>query len=154
MGMVLSFTRVTPEALAKGLKDPEWTYEHLHEVEPTDDLDGYLDKAWAGIQFLLDEEEAEIDLRMGGVPIGNEGALAGWSVDEVRYAARRLGELPFEQLARHYDPEKLSAQDVYPNIWLRDDDALDYLQYHYEVLVRFFAAAAASGSAAIMSFSY
>ena len=72
-----------------------------------------------------------------------------WSVQQ---AAEQLRGMPFDQLARHFDPQRMTEQDVYPSvIWKRDEDALSYLRLHYEKLVRFFDAAATSGSGAIMS---
>jgi len=155
MGMVLSFTRVTPEELNKAMADPEWAGEYLWELDRTDEPDGYLDKAWDGIQFLLDAAKVPIQLRMDGHLIDAEGCLAAWTVSDVEDAARHLRATPFEQLARHFDPARMAGQGIYPAIiWERDDDALDYLRENYEALVLFFDAAAASGSAAIMSFSY
>jgi hypothetical protein len=153
MGMVVSFTRVTPEELDRAMDDAEWAEEHLWDLDR--EPDGYLDKAWDGIQFLLNAAEVPIDLRMDGDFIGEDGCLAGWTVGDVENAARHLRATPFEQLARHFDPARMTQRDIYPAvIWERDDDALDYLREHYEILVKFFDAAAASGSAAIMNFSY
>ncbi|GAB2716851.1 DUF1877 family protein [Nocardia thraciensis] len=68
-----------------------------------------------------------------------------------RYA-RRIWSVRARQLARHFDAERMTAQEVYPNIWLDGDDALDYLRANYLHLVRFFEFAAADGSGAVMSF--
>jgi hypothetical protein len=49
----------------------------------------------------------------------------------------------------------MTERGIYPRIWERDpaeDDVLGYLRLYYEILVRFFDTAAASESAAIMSF--
>lgn|SRR2546429_993384 len=154
MSMVISFTRVTPEALDKAVDDPEWAEEHLDELDLTDEPDGYLDKAWDGIQFLLNAADVPVDIREGGDFIDEDGNFFAWTAGDIERAAQHLRATPFEQLARHFDPARMTELDVYPGIWERDDDALDYLKAHYEVLVRFFDAAAASGSAAIMCFSY
>jgi hypothetical protein len=154
MSMTLSFTQVTPAVLAKAKEDPEWADEYLWELDPTGEPDGYLDKAWAGIQFLLDTAGVPIDLRDDGEYLDEEGHLFGWSVHQVHEAAQRLRATPFEELARYYDPALMAEQDIYPGIWGRDDTALNYLNEYYEVLLRFFEATAAAQSAAIVSFSY
>jgi hypothetical protein len=155
MGMVISFTRVTPEALDKAIEDPEWAEAHLDDLDTTDEPDGYIDKAWAGIQFLLDAADVPINLRENGEFIGEEGYFFGWSAFMVAEAARHLRATPFERLAPHFDPAQMTEQDIYPSaIWARNGGELDYLRQHYEQLVRFFDAAATSGSAAIMSFSF
>jgi hypothetical protein len=154
MGMYMSFTRVTSEELEKAVADPKWAHERV-EQDRTDDLDGDLDKAWDGIQFLLDRAGLGIELQMGGSEFIGEGAdLGGWTVDDVKDAARHLRATPFEELARHFDPVRMTKSGIYPQIWERDpaeDDVLGYLKHFYEVLVRFFDTAAASESAAIMS---
>jgi hypothetical protein len=149
--MVISFTQVTPAELDRAMEDPEWTQEHLYDLDRTGQPDGYLDKAWDGIQFLLDAAEVPIDLRQDGDFIGEDG-LSGWTVDAIEEAAKHLRATPFEQLARHFDPARMTERDIYPGIWAHDDDALGYLRTNYETLVRFFDATAASGSAAIMHF--
>jgi Domain of unknown function (DUF1877) len=179
MGMYMSFTRVTPEVLDQAFEDPKWARGYLDgdldddlddsldddddddgdgdddDGDPDDELYGDLDKAWDGIQFLLDRAGVPVELQMGGEYIGEDGELAGWAVDDVKDAARHLRATPFEQLARHFDPVLMMERCVYPPIWDRDpadDDVLDYLKQSYEVLVRFFDTAAASESAAIMRF--
>jgi hypothetical protein len=150
MGVSVSFTRVTSEDLERGHEDPEWLMDHLLEVDTTDEPDGYLDKAWAGLQFLLDAEGVPIDLRGGTYDfIGADGDLLAWSERDVDEAARILRATPFERLTRHFDPAEMMRQDIYPGIWERDD-ALNYLRSSYEVLVRFFDFAAKARSAAVM----
>lgn len=157
MGMYMSFMRVTPEELEEAETDPEWARDYVDDPDRTDELDGYLDldKAWDGIQFLLNRAGLPIELQLDGVFISEDPFLAGWTVDDVKDAARHLRATPFEQLARHFDPAQMTESGIYPPIWERDpaeDDVLGYLKEFYELLVRFFDAAAASESAAIMSF--
>ncbi|MEU5721611.1 DUF1877 family protein [Micromonospora sp. NPDC047738] len=151
MGMTLWFTRVTPRELDRAIADPEWAAEYLDgENLPI----CYLEKSWAGIQFLLDAAEVGVDLYEDGFLIDQECTLLGWDDGMVADAARALSATPFEALAGHYDPAKLSAEEIYPHRRVWDDDDLDYLRDHHEELVRFFVATAASGSAAIRSFSF
>lgn len=157
MGMVVSFTRVTAEQLAKAEQDPEWAEELLEELaepEDEDEPDGYLDKAWAGIQYLMEAEGLGIDLLMDGDSLDEDGTLFGWSVAHVRQVAEKLRAAPWERLAAHYDAEKMMAAEVYPRVWDTGDDERDYVEGYYQGLVEFFAFAAAKQSAAIMEFSF
>ncbi|WP_327351288.1 YfbM family protein [Streptomyces sp. NBC_01304] len=158
MSMVLSFTCVTPEELARALQDPEWAEEFLDELDSDEDRpdnpDGFIEKAWAGIQYLLDAAEAGVDLQMGGLPIDEELLFTGWTAEMVQDAARKLQVLPFEKLAAHYDPARMQEQNVYPNIWTHDPDGeCEYLKWHYGTLLTFFEEASAKGSAAIVEFN-
>ncbi|MBB5960601.1 hypothetical protein FHS29_007229 [Saccharothrix tamanrassetensis] len=151
MGMTLSFTRVTPAELDRAFEDPEWAREHLDDEELPY---CFLEKSWAGIQFLLDAAEVRVDVYEDGDAIDEECTLFGWSDSMVAEAAKALSATPFEVLAGYYDPRKLSEKDVYPMKHLWDADDIDYLRYNYQDLVAFFEETAASGNAAIRHFSF
>ncbi len=151
MSMVITFFQVTPEQLDKAFADPERAEEYLAEHD--EELEScYLDKAWDGIRFLLSAAEVWIDLYEDGDPIDEECILLGWDAEMVADAAQKLNATPFEKLAEHYDPEKMNERKTYPHVW--GDDDLDYLRSYHEDLVKFFTAAAASGSAAIRDFNF
>jgi hypothetical protein len=151
MSTTLAFTRVTPEELDRAIKDPEWALEHLQDADPP-----YysLEKSWAGIQFLLDEAEVEVELHEDGCIIDKQSILSGWSDRMVAEAATTLSATPFEVLAGHYDPRKLSEQEVYPWSHLWDDDGIDDLRDNYVDLVEFFEETAALGGALIREISF
>ncbi|MEU4765725.1 YfbM family protein [Actinosynnema sp. NPDC023794] len=150
MGMTLSFTRVTPEELDRASEDPELAWELVDdENRPY----CFLEKTWAGIQFLLRAAGVDVDVLEDGDPIDEECTLFGWHDRLVAASARALSATPFEVLAEHYDPRKLSEEEVYPMRHLWDDDDLEYLRSHYRDLVTFFEETAASGGAAIRYFS-
>jgi hypothetical protein len=151
MGMVLGFRRVTPEELTRALEDPELAEELMEREILPGEPDGYLDKSWDGLQFLFDQAEVSVDLRMDGEALDEEAHLAGWDVHLVAWAAQQLSATPFEHLARHFDPARMTADDRYPRIWNRGD-ALSYLEAHYEGLVEFLTDVAAAGFAAIRYF--
>jgi hypothetical protein len=150
MSCVLSFTRVTPEELDRAFADPEWAAEHV--IEDEDRPGCYLDKAWAGIQFLLDAAGVDVDLYEDGDVVDEECILLAWNAGMVANAARALSATPFEVLARHFDPRRMTERNVYPSVW--NDDDLDYLRHYHARLVEFFAATAASGDAAIRDFNF
>ncbi|WP_030678535.1 YfbM family protein [Streptomyces rimosus] len=171
MGMVISFTCVTPAELEQAHADPGWAREFLDDLSWNNRRPGnpgvYLDKSWAGIQYLLDEAEAELDLQTDGIPITEEGTLSGWSAETVQAAAEELRALPFVRLAAHYDAARMTEEDVYPGVWDdgegsdedgsedgSEDGELSYLRSNYEELVAFFDTTATTAQAAIMSFSF
>ncbi|MFJ1458618.1 YfbM family protein [Nocardia sp. N2S4-5] len=152
MGMVMSFSRVTPAELARIESDPESMREFPWEPDRGGEPDGYLDKAWDGLRYLFETAELDIDLFLGGRSVDSDGTLSLWDAELVRQTAKVLRGTPFDRLARHFDPGQMTAQNVYPNIWQRGDEALHYLRVNYEHLVRFFDFAATDGSGALMSF--
>ncbi|RDI47143.1 YfbM family protein [Nocardia mexicana] len=152
MGMVMSFSRVTPAELDRIGANPENVHEFLWELDRDGEPDGYIDKAWDGLRYLFECAHLEIDLFLDGESIGSDGTLSAWDAVLVHETADVLRNTPFEQLARHFDAEQMTAQEVYPSIWHDGDDALDYLRTNYLHLRRFFEFAAAGGSGAVMSF--
>ena len=151
MGMTLSFTRVTPRELDRAFEDEEWAWE---VVDDEDRPYCFLEKSWAGIQFLLDAAGVDVDVYEDGDAIDDEAILFGWAESKVAATAKALGATPFEVLAGFYDPRKLSERGVYPMRHLWDDDDIGYLRDHYRDLVVFFEETAASGAAAIRNFSF
>ncbi len=93
MGMVISFTRVTPEELDRAEKDPDWAREFLWEVDELrpDNPEAYLDKAWAGLEFLLGKAGEPLEFLMDGYPVDDEGTLFSWGVEGVQALAKSLG---------------------------------------------------------------
>ncbi|SDM74099.1 DUF1877 family protein [Allokutzneria albata] len=151
MGMVLSFVRVTPKQLDQALEDPELA-EELAEDE--DAASCYLDKAWAGIQFLLDEAEVLVDIYEDGEALDEEATLFGWDPDQVAYAAEAFAEMPADKLAEFFDPKKMSEQEVYPQRHLWGADDRDYLVENYRQLAEFFKESTAKGAGLIRAFSF
>ncbi|MEU6369477.1 DUF1877 family protein [Streptomyces sp. NPDC046931] len=72
-----------------------------------DRLYGGPGKAWAGLQFPLDETDVDIEFLMDGSQILQEGTLLGWSAEQIESVARRLRAAPWERLAAHYAPERM-----------------------------------------------
>lgn len=153
MGLTMSFTRVTPEELERAVHDRPWAVklvEFLGELDGKEEPNGYLDKSWDGIQYLLDRAGVGVRLQDDGIPINEDNTVAGWRVENVRQTAELLRTTPFSDLAEHFDPTEMTEREVYPSFW--DADDLEYLRGNYETLVEFFAATARAKSAAIMEF--
>lgn len=153
MGLIMSFTRVSAADLARISAVTEVLDDFLDELEsPQGEPSGYLDKAWAGLEYLLAEARVGVDLFYTGRPLARDNYFA-WSPDDVADASRRLNKFPFDELALFYDPVAMDAARLYPNIWIRDgDDGLRYLRHHYYGLVDVFAYAAERGSGFLQHF--
>ncbi|NLU66740.1 YfbM family protein [Streptomyces sp. HNM0574] len=161
MSVTISFVSATPEELDRAEKEPDWADEYVDALYDFDDPeapgrpDCGPEKAWAGLQFLFDEAEVDVDLLMDGFTIQEDGTLFGWTPEQIASLARDLRATPWQQLAAHYHPEEMTKEDVYPNMWRFDPDSeLEWLKDAYEELVAFCTAAAERGYGAFMMFSF
>ncbi|SDM40026.1 protein of unknown function [Streptomyces sp. cf386] len=159
MGMYISFIGATTEELDRAVKEPDWANDFVYEYYDEGDDDSLqdrpdvgLDKMWAGLQFLLDESDVELEFLMDGFTILEDGTLFGYAAEDVVTIARQLRATPWEQVAAHYDAEEMTKEDVYPRIW--DDDGGEWLEDGYKELVEFFGKAADRGLGAFMTFSF
>lgn len=151
--MYMGLMKVTAAELERAFEDPGWAEELTEREERLEaEPNGDLEKAWAGIEYLLDKAGYGLELDMEGGRIHHEDMrfLDGWDPELVREVDRRLRELPWERLAEHYDAEAMLEADIYPGIW--DDGGDRYLEGYYEGMREFFKDAAASGAGAIVSF--
>jgi hypothetical protein len=158
VGMVIYFVRLRAHEiseLARLLPDGQReAYEYVCEL-PMGDEDERVpprgmdtDKAWAGLQHLLDKAGVPVDIVDCGEPLFDDG----WGVVppclltpvDVAEASRLLDGAPFAALAERYDPAELTSAGVYPSIW-DEDWALPYLEDCYSRLVALFHAAATEG---------
>ncbi|QHC22882.1 YfbM family protein [Streptomyces sp. GS7] len=161
MGVSISFISATTEELDRAENEPSWADEYIYELYTSDDVSipdrprGGPDKAWAGLQFLLDDTDVQLDFLMDGFQIQEDGTLFGWSAEQIESVARQLREMPWERLAAHYDPERMMKEEVYPKTWRLDPEGeLDWLERSYDELVAFFKEAVEGGYGAFMNFSF
>ncbi|ARF58432.1 DUF1877 family protein [Streptomyces gilvosporeus] len=161
MGVSIGFICATTEELNRAEKEPSWADAFLGELYGSDDFPmpdrpyGGPDKAFAGLQFLFDAADVSLDFLMDGFSILEDGTLFGWSAEQIESLARQLRATPWEQLAAHYDPQRMTRENVYPNTWrFRPEDELEWLKDAYDELVTFLTAAAERGYGAFMSFSF
>ena len=133
----------------------------VQEGEDDDQLD--LDKAWDGLNFLFTgmaegREEPGCFLLFGGEEIGDEddGPARVLRPAQVSQFAAFLAELSHEELARRYDPERMTALGIYPEvIWMRPtapgESRFDYLFEYFEALRDFVTETAKRGESLIVS---
>ncbi|WP_431902017.1 YfbM family protein [Amycolatopsis thermoflava] len=157
MGMTLGYVEVTPERLDGVMGDSEQAEELYDELSDDETVrDAFIEKAWDGIQYLLDAAGVDVDLRMDGDPIEHDGdEFNGFPPETVKSIAESLNAAPFERLAEHYDPADMMAREIYPRIWdTHSDEELEYLSVNYATLREFFDAVARTGNAALGCFSF
>ncbi|WP_410874424.1 YfbM family protein [Nocardia sp. A7] len=153
MGVIMSFTRVSAADLELAMMHKDCAAELVHGfTRPETDPDGYLDKSWAGLKYLLEAADTGIDLFFTATPLALDG-YSGWNPEDVARTAELLSKTSFDKLAAHYDPVAMDAIGVYPQIWIRDgNDGLGYLRRYYAGLVEVFAHAARHRSGLLQSF--
>ena len=116
-----------------------------------------LDKAWHGIHFLLtgtawDTNSLKGQAILGGKEFGSEmgyGRARLLSADEVRKIADILDNENPQAWSKKFDAKKMSAEQIYPDIWDEGPDALDYLITNFQDLKAFYRKAADNGFAVI-----
>jgi hypothetical protein len=128
---------VTPDELARALKDPDWALELAKDVR---DAEEELDltpgegrhlsthKAWQAIAFILGRAGFPVDIVYG------EGRFADdedfdWGYGPPRYltpewvqvADQALAATSFDALAAGVTPAVLAQANIYPQIWDEPD---------------------------------
>lgn len=152
LGWLLKLTPITIEEVDPTAVPPSYYKEH---ERPHCDLD----KAWHGLHFLLtgtawEGEEPACYLVRGGEDLGDADEL-GYNVIQalspprVQRLAAFLNSLSRQELERRFDPERMMALDIYPEIWTRDS-ACEYLLDASDELRTFVNTLGDSGDGAIV----
>lgn len=152
--------------LFKRKKDVEQTkFEDTSiELGENEGADTDLDKAWHGIHYLLtgsvwEGDEPQNFLLAGGETIGEidvgYGPARCIKSDDVRKIFDHLSGITVEELKSRFDPDKMMANQIYPEIWDReeDDGNLDYLIEYFEELKHFISKAVEFNLGIIVSIS-
>lgn len=133
----------------------------VQQIQGDDQID--IEKAWNALHFLFtgtaeEGEEPGCFLLRGGEEIGNEdvGPARALSPEQVSQFAAFLVELSRDELARRYNPARMTALEIYPDvIWTRpaalDGTEFNYLFETFEELRDFVIATSARGDYLIVS---
>ena len=158
-GFILRLFGITSQQVSTTAAADE-SANRLQRIQDGDELD--IEKAWHGLHFLLtgtaaEGEEPGCFLLCGGEEIGDEdvGPARVLRPDQVSQFAAFLAELSHDELARRYDPTRMTALEIYPEIWTRPaapgESGFDYLFESFEDLRDFVKATSAKGDSLIVS---
>lgn len=111
-----------------------------------------IDKAWAGIHFLLcgrpfEGEKPLFNAVLGGTPVGEEdlgyGPARILAAAEVRELAQALEGIDLLDRKEAFLSGVLGNAEIYPGY--KDEEDLNYLDYYFARLKAFIAGAAGAG---------
>ncbi len=156
------YARFSRAELTQALRDPAWAaglLDALSDVWITGDpapeearfFD--VDTSWPGIEIVLSRGNVPLDLVNGTkpLPISEEwgyGSPSYLTPDQVAAAAAALAGKPFQTLVAAADPP--APVPGVPSRCAGGETSRQYLTFHGQRLVRFFAAAAAAGDAVVV----
>lgn len=167
-----NWLRVSPDELEHARNDLGWAQGLA--MTARDDNSGRwagTDKAWNGLDFLLDRLGFEVPLVLGAEsfvelpdaePDSDEmfdfldnleddwgyGPPAYLTPAQVAAAASQLATLTEDDLIRGVDPSELNRAEIYPGTWDRPGE-LSWVTHYLPDAQSFFAAAAKDGDAVI-----
>ncbi|TDB82079.1 YfbM family protein [Micromonospora sp. KC721] len=167
-----NWLRVSPDELEQAKTDLAWAHR-LARAERDDNSERWstTDKAWNGLDFLLDRLDFEIPLVLGAEafvelpdvePDSDEmldflenleddwgyGPPSYLTPVQVAVAASQLAALTEDELIRGVDPQELDRAEIYPGVWERPGE-LAWVAHYLPGVRSFFAAAAKDGDAVI-----
>lgn len=155
MSMIGNFLQLTSDELASLIAEPSsvGTFIYPEDDEHENNID--VDKAWHGIHFLLANdswagEPPLANVVLGGTEIGDDvgyGPAKYLTADEVLDVANALNDLSPEAFRARYNAKTLLDNEIYPQIWYDDVEAVGYLTSYYEILRDYYLDAAAKGNA-------
>ena len=135
------------------------------DLESFEGQDHDIDKSWHALHFIFtgtsdDGEMPESFLLTGGEVVGDEDLGYGpgrvLSAREVAEVAAMLDALSDDDLRARYNPERMTALEIYPDIWHADDDPAEGAEYIIEnvtLLRTIVNSAAGRGSGLLISLS-
>lgn len=137
--------------------------DHPLKLSTGEGIDAYIDKAWHGIHYLLTGTAWEGThpynfLVSGGQEVGDleigygpARVLTAIETQEVHGALQSLDD---EALRARFDPTDMLAKEIYPEIWARnpeEDDTLEYLMEHVQVIRDFLRQASETGMGLVVT---
>ena len=163
MSMIGKYARLTPDELARAIREPRWGREFVRELietEPDEDAEASaarchdVDKVWDALDFLLRRIGFPVDIVHGeeeilGADDWGYGPPHCLPPERVRIAADALTATPHDSLVGGVTPADLAQADIYPDVIWEREDSMDYVTGKYEALVSFFRTAAGDGDAVV-----
>lgn len=152
MSMIGNLVALSLERLRSLIDKPDSVEDFLYpengDAEPNNHLD--LDKAWHAIHFTLngaawEGEEPLVLTILGGEEVGEDlgyGPARYLLPDQVGVVAQALSSITPDDFAAKFDSSALAAAEIYPGIWDKGAEALEYVLSFYKDLRSFYIAAA------------
>lgn len=158
--MIGNLLRVKESELEEYLRDSTLLEAIIYKDESDNENLTDIDKAWEGIIFLLTgegiagSEDRLTRILFSGQLIDEEqdlgyGPAHFLKPDEVLELCEEISKITIEDLKQRFDPEKMSEEGIYPEIWEEGEDAFNYLAEEFIAVQKTFAEAAHNGEAII-----
>jgi hypothetical protein len=159
--MTANLLRVSNTELEEYLKESSKLENRIYNNQGLEDpklVD--LEKAWAGILFLLtgknindlthplarvlfSENLIDEDQDLG---YGPANYLTPKEVSELN---AQISSISSEDLKQNFNPKQMTELEIYPTIWDEGDDAFDYLNQYFKIMQETYSDAAKNGEAII-----
>lgn len=157
--MIFNYLRVTPAELNSYLEDSGLLENRVYENEGDDPNLVDIDKSWEGILFLLTGQNLEnataplTRVLLSGQELDPEqdmgyGPAHYLTPEQVRELNTEIAAISVEELHKRYDPAKMKALEIYPNVW-ENEEEVHYLTEYFADIQTVFATAAKNGEAII-----
>jgi hypothetical protein len=153
LGLILRLFPITITEVDSSAASSE--QERMPDSDRTIDIE----KGWHGLHFLFtgtDDtgDEPACYLVRGGDDLDDEGQARALRPPQVRRFAEYLSALTPAELERRYDPARMTALKIYPEIWTRPvapgEDRLHWLLDCFADVQTFMNGAAAAGDGVIV----
>lgn len=156
MGMTGEFLRTTPRELETLRSDHQAMFGAWFPDAGSEENRLSVDKAWDGIKFVLETLSSngridELNPFEGPQETGIEfdyGPITFHSPEEVQSLSAALFAISSDAFRKGYLPDQMAKNDVYPEIWDRQEEIEGNYSYLWEYLVSlrdFYAKAASAG---------
>ncbi len=151
--------RLTPITIEEVIPDSGGAATRPRDSDRSIDID----QGWHGLHFLFtgtanEGDEPACYLMRGGEDLDDEGNARALRPDQVRRFAVYLDGLTPAELARRYDPARMTKLEIYPDaVWNRpfalDESPLGWLTECFTDVQQFVKKVAASGDGLIINIS-
>jgi len=165
--------RVSVAELDRAKADLSWARDHAERVEESETRSGQhleppdvagrrsfgTDKTWHALAYLLARREFPVSIIYGEESFTEDpddpeadwgyGAPCYLTPDQVRQAAEALTDLSEDDLLDGVDGDELQREEIYPSVWDRGAEELQWAVCHLPWVKVYFQAAAKDGDAII-----
>lgn len=176
MGVRASYERLSPEQFEQIRKDEQAAHAYFGVGLEDEEFDAWfremessgnhldIQKAWAGLEFLLTGSSNRDGINDPPPPLGNAvmgGTDTEWEAgygmvryltpQEVKDCAHALGQIDEDKLRRRSDPLAFRAEGIYPYEEDWNESHLDGLIFNFRRVREFYSEAAKAGEVVLLS---